>query len=57
MLEQHTRPSEATMTITEFFSYLLDCDSSRELALEFADIYRFRVRQSERAAESELVPA
>jgi hypothetical protein len=45
------------MTITEFFSYLLDRDSSHELALELADIYRFRVRQSRRAAESELVPA
>ena len=52
-----TRCSEATMTMTEFLSYLLDHDSSHELALELADVHRLRVRQSERAGESELVPA
>jgi hypothetical protein len=45
------------MTITDFFSYLLDHDSSHKLALDLADIYRFRVRQSERPVESERVPA
>jgi hypothetical protein len=45
------------MTMTEFLSYLLDHDSSHELALELADVHRLRVRQSERAGESELVPA
>ena len=45
------------LTITEFVSYLMDHDSTRGLALELAGIYRCRVLQSERAVESELVPA
>jgi len=45
------------MTITEFFSYLLDRDASRNLALELVEICKVRARVSQGTADSNLVPA
>ena len=45
------------MTTSEFFSYLLERDASRKLAIELADIYRARAALIQAAAESHLVPA
>jgi hypothetical protein len=32
------------MTVTDFFSYLLDSDITRELATQIEDVYSFRTR-------------
>ena len=34
----------ATMSVTEFFSYLLDSDATRELAAELAKVCAVRAR-------------
>ena len=57
MLDATNRSAEATMTTSEFFSYLLERDASRTLAVELADVYRARVALSQGAAESNLVRA
>jgi len=45
------------MTITEFFSYLLERDTSHKLAIELAAVYRAHVALSQVARESNRVPA
>jgi hypothetical protein len=45
------------MTVTEFFSYLLDRDATRDLALELVEICTVRESVSQATADSNLVPA
>jgi hypothetical protein len=43
------------MTVTEFFLYLLDRDTSRELALQLVDTYQVRARRHRVVAASTVV--
>jgi len=46
-----------TMTVTEFFSYLLECDASRELGAELRGVYSMRTRDHAADANDCLVGA
>jgi hypothetical protein len=43
------------MTVREFFLYLLDRDTSRDLALQLVDTYQARARRHRVAAASTAV--
>jgi hypothetical protein len=42
------------MTVTEFFSYLLESDASRQLAVELDAIYSMRMRRQVVASNTPL---